>query len=357
MKIAGVVCEYNPIHNGHVYQLEQTRKAGATHIVCVMSGNFVQRGEPSYVDKFIRAEAAIHCGADLVVDLPVPWSCDSAENFAFGAVSLLNAIGIDMLSFGSEISDTALLKKCAESIDDEKVGALIKSKMACGKSYPSALSLAVEEVFGSEAASVINMPNSTLAIEYIRALKRLNSPAEIFAVKRKECDHDSTTTSDFFASAAAIRSMDDFTSAKNFMPEYAYEKISEAIENGYVVDDVKKYERTVLSALRSMSLSEIQAVIQDESGISQRIHKALKTACSIDELLNSAKTKSMTMARLRRCIIRLMLKIPADISKKSPPYIRVLAANRKGAEIICRSDLKLPLIMKYNDILKQNTFS
>ena len=146
MKLAGIVCEYNPMHKGHIYHIEETRKNGATHIVCVMSGNFVQRGECAFLDKWSRADIAVHSGADLVVELPTPWSADSAENFAFGAVYLLSCLGIDMLSFGSEEEDAELLKRCAEALDDEKTADLLKKKMSSGLSYPAAVCEAVGEL-------------------------------------------------------------------------------------------------------------------------------------------------------------------------------------------------------------------
>ncbi|MCM1545325.1 MAG: nucleotidyltransferase family protein [Ruminococcus sp.] len=357
MKPAGIVCEYNPMHNGHVWQIEKTHEAGATHIVCVMSGNFVQRGEPAFVDKVTRAEIAIHCGADLVVDLPVAWSCDSAANFAFGAVSLLDALGVKMLSFGSETADSALLKQCARCIDDPQVADAVKSSIAVGMTYPAALCEAVKSILGVDAASVISSPNSTLAIEYIRALKRIGSDAEICAVERIASAHDSIITSGDFASAAAIRSMDDFAKAKKYMPEYAFEKISKAVCNGFAVSDMSACERMILYALRMMPLDEMHNIINDESGIVQRIFNAAKTACSLDELLNLAKTKSITMARLRRCVMRLFLKIPDSISKKQPPYAKILAANQKGIELLSNPNIKIPIVTRHSEIMKLDEFS
>lgn len=356
MKVAGIVCEYNPFHNGHARQIEKTREAGATHIVCAMSGNFVQRGEAAFIDKWKRAEISINCGADLVIDLPVPWSCDSAENFAFGAVSMLDAMNINMLSFGSETTDVRLLIECANSIDDYQVGKLIKSKMSVGLTYPGAFCKSVEELYGSEVAEVLSLPNSTLAIEYIRALKKVKSKAEICAVERNAA-HDSFISEGNFISAAALRNMTDFSMAKQYMPKYAFEKVFESIAKGENTMCGEKIQQMILFALRSISLEQMQAMVSNNSGIAQRIYNAVKTSCSLDDLFETAKTKSITMAKLRRTVTRLFLGISDDVSQKAPPYIKVLAANKKGFEIMANAKGNIPVVTKHSEILKLDEFS
>ena len=162
MKTAGIVCEYNPMHNGHVYHLEKTREAGATHIVCALSSDFVQRGECAYLDKYTRADIAVHCGADLVVEIPVVWSLSAAESYALGAVSMLDSLGCDFLSFGAETDDKKLLSDCAGLFENETANALIRRFVSEGSSYPSAVSKAAEAVLGQKTASVFSSPNSTL---------------------------------------------------------------------------------------------------------------------------------------------------------------------------------------------------
>ena len=156
--IAGIVCEYNPMHNGHIYHIEKTKNAGADFVVAVMSGNFVQRGECALIDKWQRAEIAVKNGADVVIDLPVPWATGSAESFARGSVSLLSSFGIDVLSFGSETEDKELLCLCAEAAENEKVGILVRRYMSEGMNYPTALSESVSEVFGDDARRIISSP-------------------------------------------------------------------------------------------------------------------------------------------------------------------------------------------------------
>lgn len=356
VKVAGIVCEYNPMHNGHVYQIEQTRKSGATHIVCAMSGNFVQRGESAFLDKWARADIALHCGADLIIDLPTPWSCDSAQNFAFGAVSLLDMAGIDLLTFGSEVSDKSLLEKCASASDDEKVVKSLKSSLANGNSYPLSLYNAVSEVFGKETADVISSPNSTLALEYIKALKKLGSKAGFLAVERFASKHDETYAVGNFSSAAAIRSFYVFEKAKPFMPEYSYEKCAQQIEKGFAPCSPSNAERAILSHLRSLSQEEIAKYIDNDNGLSDRIFGAAKRALTLEELYENAKTKNVTMAKVRRSVLRIYLGIEPEISLKKPPYIKVLASNEKGFEILRNINPEIPVITKHSDALRLGGF-
>ena len=357
MKIAGIVCEYNPMHNGHVYHIEQTRKKGATHIVCAMSGNFVQRGECAFLDKWTRADIAVHCGADLVIDLPTPWSCSSAQNFAFGAVSLLTYAGIDMLSFGSEISDIALLEKCANASDDERVVEILKKSLSNGSSYPLSLYNAVCEIFGKETADVISSPNSTLALEYIKSLKKLGSKAEILPIKRFASSHDATELNGAFSSASALRLLEDFNLAKNFMPEYSFEKTLEQLKNGYAPCTLQNAERAILSSLRLISDSEMASFVDSENGLSNRIYNAVKTSVTLEELFGNIKTKNITMAKVRRSIMQIYLGINAQTAIQKPPYIKVLASNEKGFEVLKKISPDIPVISKHSDALKLDGFA
>lgn len=348
MKLAGIVCEYNPMHKGHIYHIEETRKNGATHIVCVMSGNFVQRGECAFLDKWSRADIAVHSGADLVVELPTPWSADSAENFAFGAVSLLSCLGIDMLSFGSETDDTELLKALAE-ISDDKLSAIIKAGIEKGLSYPSALRDAVKNVYGEREAMVISSPNSTLGIEYIKALKKLSYDAEILPVMRKGSAHDSESLLGEFASASALRNASDLISVKPFVTDYAFNLMNKLYAESYAPVTMKKGERAVLSALRNMSADELEKHFDDKRGLSNRVYNAVKASQGLEELYETVKTKNVTMAKVRRSILRAYLGISAGMSKEKPPYIKVLAANENGLCILKNYSGDIPVITKHSD--------
>ena len=185
MKAAGIVAEYDPFHKGHAYHIEQTRLAGATHIAAVMSGNFVQRGEPAIMLKHARAKAALAGGVDLVLELPLPWAIAGARTFAFGAVSLLNALGCaELLSFGSESGDAAALEETLEALSGDNLNDLVRAKQKNGLSYASAREKAVRELFGEGRVAALRNPNDTLAVEYLRALKELGAPMRPLAVRR-----------------------------------------------------------------------------------------------------------------------------------------------------------------------------
>ena len=193
MKIAGIIAEYNPFHGGHAYQIEQTRKAGASHIVAVMSGNYVQRGEPAFLEKHARAEMALHGGADLVLELPVPWSCARAQDFARAGVSLLHAMGcVELLSFGSECGSTALLCETAQALESPEMRDCLRGCLDEGMSLPAAREKAAAQCLGKEAAALLQGANDALAFEYLRALKSLHSPIRPLAVLRKGARHDET---------------------------------------------------------------------------------------------------------------------------------------------------------------------
>lgn len=355
--IAGIVCEYNPFHKGHLYQLKKTKQAGADAVVCVMSGNFVQRGECAFLDKWKRAEIAVKNGADLVIDLPVPWSVSSAENFAKGSVYLLKEFGIDFLSFGSEYDDRAALLKAAESTDDERVISLTKEYVSQGKSYPLSLSLAVDYYYGKNVSDIISSPNSTLGIEYIKQLKKYN--IDFLAVKRKGSAHDSNEESEFL-SASKIRS--DFLSDKNafsFLPEKSTEILSESFESGCAPCQMKNGERAILSALRGLSKEDFERYVSDSSGLSARIYEAVRSSCSLDEIYEKAKSKNYTHSRIRREVLSVFLGVDRDIATKFPPYIRILAASKKGLALLssAKNNSSIPIVTKHGEMQNLSDFS
>lgn len=352
MKTAGVVCEYNPMHNGHVYHLEKTRQQGATHIVCALSADFVQRGDCAYLDKFTRADIAVHCGADLVVEIPVVWSLSAAQSYALGAVSILDSLGCDFLSFGAETDDKKLLTDCAGISDDERANELIRTFSAEGNSYPASVAKAASLLYGEKADEVFSSPNSTLSLEYIRTLKKIGSDMDFLPVKRFGASHDSLEADGITASASLLRSFEDLSLLKAYMPEYAYEKLLQKAGEGKAPCTLKNGEKVILSFLRRLSLDDIKQLSGNNSGLSERIFDAVKTSCTLDELLFKVKTKAYTLARIRRTVMMLFLAIPNEMTKEIPPYIRVLAANEKGLEILRNASEKIPVVTRHSDIVK-----
>lgn len=358
MKTAGIVCEYNPLHNGHVYQIEQTRKCGATHIAAVMSGNFVQRGSCAIMDKWTRADAAIHCGADLVVLLPVPWSLDSAQNFAFGAVSVLEKLGIDFLSFGCETNSKELLLKAAEASENSEVGAIHRQNIKNGMSYPLALSDAARQVYGKETATVLSAPNNTLAVEYIKALKKLKSKAQIIPVKRVGTSHNSESLCGEYASASAIRNeTENIGKIKPFMPEYSFSLLKKQIDSGFAPCSEAYAERLILGTLRTMSKEEYRRILSGDRELCDRIYSCVKSSVSLEQLYFSAKTKNVTLSKVRRSVLRLFLEIENEISTNEVPFVRVLAANERGLEILKNVKEKAVIITKHSETKNLDAFS
>ncbi len=350
--IAGIVCEYNPFHKGHLYHIEKTKQAGADYIVCVMSGNFVQRGECAYADKWSRAKAAVLCGADVVIDLPVPWACSSAENFARGSIGLLCDFGIDMLSFGSEFEDKEFLENCAAAIDDANVVALLKKKLSSGMSYPSALCAAVGELYGEKEAEILSSPNSTLAVEYIRVLRKLTSAVKILPVKRFGSSHDSKEISEGTASASKIREFESYSDSAVFMPEKAYSVLERAFSSGNGPYNMKYGERAVLSFLREMKKDEYSLYVTDEAGLASRIYEAVQTADCLEALYEKAKSKNYTHSRVRREVINLFLKIPKNLSKEKVPYMRILAVSEIGISLLgsAKKNSSVPVVTRHGEM-------
>ncbi|MBR5513809.1 MAG: nucleotidyltransferase family protein [Ruminococcus sp.] len=325
MKISGIVCEYNPFHNGHKYHIEETRKNGATHIIAVMSGNFVQRGDLAVADKFTRAEAAVNCGADLVIELPVQYSIAPAELFARGAVHLLHSLGVvDELSFGSECGDVRELISAAEALDKIANSPKIRELTEQGSTYARAVSAVLEELY-PEAAEVISQPNNVLGVEYIKAIRLFSSDISPFTVKRAGAGHDSDDTCESFASASYIRA--NMAESAEFLPE-----ISSEIISGDTAD-IKRLERAILYRLRTASLEEIRNTADCADGLAERIYSA-KNAVSLDEFFESVKTKRFTMARIRRIVLSLLIGITKEDMKKLPSYGRIIALNSRGREIL-----------------------
>ena len=341
--IAGIVAEYNPFHNGHLYHIRKVREAGADFIVCVMSGNFVQRGECACLSKWKRAEIAIKNGADAVIDLPTPFACASAETFARGSVGLLQSFGIDALSFGCENDDETLLRSCADKLKDADISALIKSYTAEGSSYPQAVSRALTETLGEKAGELISSPNNTLAVEYI---KQLSDHIHLLPVRRQGADHDSDTAKEGVASASMIRKLSFNEEAFSFVPEKLVSLYKDA--DKYSLDCC---ERAVLASLRSMSKEEFSLYVSDTNGLDMRIYDSVQTATSLENLYAMAKSKNYTHSRVRREVLNLYLKIKKDYSEGVPPYMRILAVSENGLSLLslAKENSSLPIITKYSE--------
>ncbi|HBB72252.1 MAG TPA: nucleotidyltransferase [Ruminococcus sp.] len=341
MKVSGIIAEYNPFHNGHLYHVNETRRHGATHIVAVMSGSFVQRGDAAIMDKFRRARLAVRSGVDLVIELPVQYSLSSAESFASGAVWLLNCLGaVDELSFGSECGSVEKLTKALDMVQrtaDVKAEE-IRRIMEKGYTYPRALTSVVRGE-SPELADIISEPNNTLGIEYMKALRAFSSSVTPYTVKRRGDSHDGSSPDSGFASASYIRekllSETEVIHPEDYMPEHVAKAIRTAEEKGELAD-LRRLERVFLYKLRTTSAEELSMLCDVGQGLENRLYSA-RTASSLEELLYSVKTKRYTMARLKRILISLLIGITREDMKHLPPYGRILAFNDRGTEILARA--------------------
>ncbi len=355
MKVAGIIAEYNPFHNGHVLLIEKARQSGATHIVACMSGNFVQRGENAVFHHRERTLAALRCGVDLVVQLPTVYALSGARSFAGAGVSILDSLGcVDELVFGSECGDINKIIAASEAVYSDDVNENIVSELSKGISYACARENALRAV-DAQAADIIKTPNNILAVEYTAAIKRIGSNMVPVTFAREGCAHDSDFKDGDIASASAIRELIlNKNEWKKYVPEAAYEVFSQAIENGIAPADMSRIETAILCKMRTITARELRETPDISEGIENRILAAAKQATSLSQLYSLAKTKRYSHARIRRIVMNSFLGITADQVKSLPPYIRIMGFNSAGAELIreAKKSAKLPLVSKTADVFQ-----
>ncbi len=363
MKFLGIISEYNPFHNGHKYQIEQARlKTGADYVVIVMSGSFVQRGTAAICDKWTRAKMALLGGADLIIELPVIYSMQSAEYFAKGAVGILNALGVvNYLSFGVENDNISELTSIARVLLDEPQNykTALNNALATGISFPSAREIALKEYVGDD--NILGTPNNILAIEYIKALMRIGSKIKPVAVLRKGAMHDSIGEGNI-TSASHIRSLlleNGIDSIEKYVPDYVYEILLSEIEKGKAPVNINFLETAIIARLRTIPHTELSQIRDVTEGLENRIKQAANTCTTLDEIINFAKTKRYTHSRLRRIIANTLLGITKETEDISPQYIRVLGMNENGKAIlkIAKETATLPIIIKTADAKENEMLS
>lgn len=334
MKTVGIIAEYNPFHLGHAYQMKEAkRRAGADAVVVVMSGNYTQRGEPAVVNKFARAEMALFGGADLVVELPVSFAAASAERFAYGGVSLLSIVA-DVLSFGSENDDAALLCETAEKVTDRAFLEEVKSAMKNGSSYASARAAVLHKYF-PEGAALLSQPNNILAVEYIKAISSLESPLSILPIPRRGSCHNATSPEGGMASASAIRNM-PFYRAVQYLPRHSAEILIREKAAGRLMETGGNWETAMLASLRKMTLCDLAALPDAKEGLENRLYDAIHSQTTLDAIISKTNSRRYPSSRIRRMLLQSFLGITADEMRRFPQplYIRVLAFNQTGRRIL-----------------------
>ncbi len=346
MKISALISEFNPFHKGHKFIIDKMRENGATHVVAVMSGNFVQRGECAVYSKWDRAKIALENGVDLVVENPLVFATASAQRFAFGGVGVIKGLGcVNELGFGSENGNIEELLKVSEIIESDCVSENIQKFLNNGYSYPKARQMAIEEKFGSDLADIISEPNNILACEYLSECKKANLDIDFFTVKRNAVEHDSKNEIDGFYSASLLR---EYIRNNNLSEDIIFEKY----RNECKAYDFTKLENAILVKLRSFTEGNFKNLPDVSEGMENRLFSAAQKACSINEFFELVKTKRYTLSRIRRICLYALLEIRKEDVERQVPYVRVIGFNDKGREIlrIARDTANLPIVMKYADI-------
>ncbi|CAM3945506.1 nucleotidyltransferase [Paenibacillus alkaliterrae] len=368
MRTVGLIVEYNPFHNGHLYHLQQSVKiTEADAVVAVMSGHFLQRGEPALLDKWSRTKTALEGGCDLVIELPVAYATQAAEWFAYGAVTLLEATGIvDSFCFGTESGDLGPLLQAAEAIAHESSAfkSLLKQLLQTGISYPSAYSQAVSAYLSNQgntsaANFPFSLPNHTLALHYLLALKRMDGEMEPFTIAREKAQYNQTTASDSqIASATAIRKLlldqRSLEGARSFVPDSTFRTLQEQWSAGHCPISWEQFTNPLLHAIVTRSATELACLHEVTEGLEHRIRRSLPklAARQFDDLLALLKTKRYTRTKLQRALLAILLghakaDFTAEKLASGIEYIRILGFSEKGKQLLrrMRHSAKLPVLL------------
>ncbi|MED4726722.1 nucleotidyltransferase [Aneurinibacillus migulanus] len=356
MKTVGIVVEYNPLHNGHTYHFTEAKRQTASEaVVAVMSGHFLQRGEPAIVNKWARAKMALHMGVDLVLEIPFIYATQNAEQFAFGSIATLHATGIvDEVCFGSESGDIAWIEKLAAILAEEPSAfqeTLLKG-LAQGRSYPAAYGEAIQALLPSLATDTlqghVTEPNNILGLNYCLALHRLQSPMRPATIKRQKAGyHQETVTDQSIASATALRKLilehanNGIHAIRPYVPQSTFEILQAEEAAGRFPLTWERFYPYLQHQLLTRWPEELATIHEMNEGIEHRILQALPRSTSFYHLMETVKTKRYTWARLQRLFLYSMLnltrsKIAVINAKQGPAYIRVLGFNRTGKRLLKR---------------------
>ncbi|MFV0516830.1 MAG: nucleotidyltransferase [Aminipila sp.] len=375
MNILGIIAEYNPFHNGHLYQLKKSvAMTEADFVVVIMSGNFTQRGEPTIFSKWDRARLAVECGVDLVIELPFVFACNNAEYFAKGAIEILNGLGcITHLSFGSEVGDLTQLNKIAElvSFETEEFKEILKQHLDSGLSYPTSRGEAIKHCLGEEVSNIINNPNNILAIEYLKQLKLTNSDIIPVTVKRFASEYNDTSLKGNIASATAIRTAlfsrnlnttaDEEHNISDFIPADCLETFLKLKEINELSSAKYKYQEDLYFKLISLKVltanrTSLNQIFSINEGLENKLKTAVRTSDTLMALREAIKSKRYTLTRINRLLTHTLLGLTTDnfnmILESNQCYARILAFNLKGAKLlkhIKKSEkASLPIITNIN---------
>lgn len=343
MNVAGIIAEYNPFHNGHKYHIEKTKEiTHADYLIVVMSGNYVQRGEPAIIDKWTRTKMALENGADIVIELPSIYSTSSAENFAYSSVGLLNSTNIvSSICFGSEINDINSMKEIAEILCNEpyEYKNILKNELSKGIVFPAARANALKTY--TNKYEIINTPNNILGVEYIKSIIKLKSSIVPYAIKRNDFGYHSNSISNNTASASAIRNAlknNDKQSILNVMPKNSIDMFFKCIDDGTAPIFIDDLSMLLQYKLRILNSSEIALISDVTEGLENRILNSARNNFYISDIISDVKTKRYTYTKIQRALLHILLDFKNyDLHKYNKAgycqYIKVLGF-RKNSECV-----------------------
>ena len=362
METVGIICEYNPFHNGHLRQLRLARERAGEDcaVVCLMSGNYVQRGEPAIFPKSLRAEAALRCGADLVLELPLTVALSSAEGFASGGVAILSRLGCDCLCFGMESETLEDIMSTARANLDPAFDALLRAELATGCSYPAARQRALDRLAEADDpigprsenrhADVLSNPNDILAVEYCKALLRQRSPMQPLPITRPNTCHSSVLDPEAPSATALRASLTAFPLKGKALAEPSVEwrtAVPPEVTDLYAsarVHTMQAGERAVLALLRTLPDGAYRALPFGSEGLWSKLMKNARSLSSVAEIIDATKSKRYTRSRIQRMLLCALLGLTAADLEREPPYVRVLAFNDRGREALRAMKPRFPLV-------------
>lgn len=344
MKVLGIIAEYNPFHNGHLYHLKKSiEMSEADYRVCIMSGNFTQRGEPAMVNKWTRSQIAVANGIDLVLELPFVFACNNAEYFAKGSVDILNRLGcVTHLSFGSEAGDIRQLSEAAFhlAVESPMLQDYIKEFLRLGLSFPKARYEAIKKYAGEPCSDVLKEANNILAVEYLKQLKRTGSEMIPLTIKRFGTGYHDKTTVDSIASASAIRERTKgsgtLRDSIDYMPLSTFEILKEFNPDSFL--SLQEFYQLIMYRVLASDKQSLNSVLSATEGLENRVVSAAESSTSLDSLIKGIKSKRYTVTRIQRLLCHILMGLRKadmdEIVEEDLNYARVLAFNKKGAQLI-----------------------
>lgn len=363
MRAVGLITEYNPFHNGHLHHLQQSKLLAEAEVtVAVMSGNFLQRGEPAFCDKWLRTEMALAAGVDLVVELPYIFACNSAPHFAKGAVQSLDAIGgVESLCFGSEVGSLGPLQTCADLLIEKSAEIERQSQklLRQGKNYPTARAEILRAMLpDSSAMSVLETPNNILGIEYLKALRLTGSKIKALTVQRLGAGYHDLQGEGSIASATGIRRMlNDGEAVSDFLPQEVNSTLHSIVSAGKKPDQDCFLRMLLARILRGAA--SLQGIYQVEHGLENRLFEGALTATTLEDLIDGIKVRQLTRTRVQRVLCQLLNEVDREVAlsllDQGPLYLHLLGCTKNGEKFLSasRKERRLPLVGNYSRIHNQ----